>query len=300
MKRNLDSSSHMVARKRRTRGKLQYCNVHGKKRTMANMSLNEEGEWACISGSECQQGSNSAMCIVHRRSRTHRNLTKNEQDLWVCIPDSECQVAVVTEMEVCSVHDRHRTIANLSKNSDGHWVCNPEFQCQLGAVGTGEQQMCTVHVRMRTVQNLALNQEGEWVCIGGAQCKGDFTKSKTKKKTVKAKSKSNTNDDPDSITANLQYKNGNFRGALQEHFKKNGVLKFDKPEKQEGDGTEGSSDVFVTKCRIEENEDADGKEGVGHGSNKKNSIQFAALDLIIKLDLVTPEQHFEMHPETLK
>jgi len=248
------------------------------------MIMNKEGQWTCVPGKECSQGSNSAMCVEHRRSRTLGNLKQNEEGEWVCKPNGRCQLPNAKEEVMCSVHERHRTVANVSKNKNGEWVCNPGSKCQLGAVSV-QRYICSVHKRVRSAQYLSKNDEDEWICIEGDSCKVAV--------------KEEESEETASILTNKKYKDGNFRGALQDHLE-TGVLKYDKVEERVRDGEGSPTAVYLSKCRIEDNEDAYGMEGLGFGSTKKQAIQFAALDLIIKLKLVTPEQHLEIHPESLK
>merc|ERR1719495_2805734 len=39
------------------------------------------------------------------------------------------------------------------------------------------------------------------------------------------------------------------------------------------------------------------EEGTGNAANKKKSMQYASLDLILKMGLVTAEQHLKIHPQ---
>jgi len=298
MKRQLENSKQAYTSKKFRRN-FRYCYNHGKKRTWVNMIQNEEGAWTCIPGKECQVGGNAAMCTEHHRSRTLVNLTKNEDGLWVCKPNGQCQLPLVKEEVMCSVHERLRTIENVSKNENGQWVCDEGSKCKLGSGQSmrkkdEQRQICSVHQRVRTVQNLSKNDDDEWVCIEGSSCMVAEDKIKTEKKP-----KSSSKVSSASILENQRYKDGNFRGALQEHLK-TGVLKYDKAEERIRDGEGATTAVFLSKCRIEGNEDAAGMEGLGFGSSKKQAIQFAALDLIIKLKFVTPEQHLQIHPDSLK
>lgn len=308
MKRQLEHPAE--ATKRRTKRNCQWCSIHGKQRTMLNMSQNEQGEWICIEGKTCQVDNKSTMCTLHKRVRTFENLKQNDEGQWVCNPEVQCQVAVVkeeAEMLMCSVHQRLRTSENLSKNPGGEWVCNAGCRCQLGPdpTGSNERQLCIVHERMRTVQNMEMNVENEWECIEGARCKGGSsstpkgTKKKKSGKKKKKRAKPSSEASSESMLENPQYIAGNFRGALQEHFQNKGELTFDKAEQRVKEDGGTPTGVFLSKCRIENNDDTDGKEGLGYGSKKKQALQFAALDLIMKLKLVTPKQHLEMHPETL-
>jgi len=199
---------------------------------------------------------------------------------------------------MCSIHARLRTMMNVTKNDEGEWICNKGSKCQIGSgnslrVRTDmSRAICSVHQRMRTLANLSKNENDVWVCNKETSCK--VAEGKTKSKKTKASSNASS-----SILMNQRYKDGNFRGALQEYLK-TGVLKYDKVEERERDGDGDDTVVFLSKCRIEGSEDASDMEGLGYGSNKKQAIQFAALDLMIKLELLTPKQHLEVHPETLK
>lgn len=82
------------------------------------------------------------------------------------------------------------------------------------------------------------------------------------------------------IVKSEQYRKNNFRGVLQEYCQKVGgadaLLNFDTIAK--------SQKLFVSTCVI------NGVEGVGEASNKKEAIQLAALDLIVKLGLLSHEE----------
>jgi len=82
------------------------------------------------------------------------------------------------------------------------------------------------------------------------------------------------------IMESEQYRKNNFRGVLQEYCQKVGgadaLLNFDTFAK--------SQKFFVSTCVI------NGVEGVGEASNKKVAIQLAALDLIVKLGLLSHEE----------
>jgi len=283
MKRQLENSKQTWNSKK-SRRNFKYCYNHGKKRTWVNMIQNEDGYWTCILGKECQVGSDSAMCTEHHRSRTIINLKQNDDGFWVCKPNGQCQLPAASEEVICSVHERPRTIMNVSKNKAGEWVCNKGSKCQIGSGRTTDmvRAICIVHQRVRTLKNLYKNENDDWVCNEGFSCK--VAEGKTKVGS--------------SILMNQRYKEGNFRGALQEFFT-TGKLKYDKVEERVRDGEGAATAVFLSKCRIEGSEDAEGIEGLGFGSNKKQAVQFAALDLIIKLKLLTPEQHLEVHPESL-
>jgi len=82
------------------------------------------------------------------------------------------------------------------------------------------------------------------------------------------------------IIESEQYRKNNFRGVLQEYCQKVGgadaLLNFDTIAK--------SHKSFVSTCVI------NGVEGIGEASNKKEAIQHCALDLIVKLGLLSQEE----------
>jgi len=108
---------------------------------------------------------------------------------------------------------------------------------------------------------------------------------------------------PIAMTENTAYRSGNYRGALQEHLDRAGKctnLTFGTSE--ESKDTSDNSHVFVSVCKVQKLDDREvpegmdiGKEGTGHASTKKQALQFAALDLILKMGLVSAEEHQKIH-----
>jgi len=97
------------------------------------------------------------------------------------------------------------------------------------------------------------------------------------------------------IVENLQYLNGNFRGALQEYIVKQHpsvILEFT-TELQ----LNSNPGVFIAKCKAVEGENEEVKAivGTGHAGSKKSAIQFSALEFMLKLNLLTEEQHNKVH-----
>jgi len=95
---------------------------------------------------------------------------------------------------------------------------------------------------------------------------------------------------------NKQYLNGNFRGALQEYLARNnpGVALEFKTELQEPNLSPG---VFIATCRAigGDNEQLKSMVGTGHAASKKSAVHYSALEFILKLNLLTPQQHFKIH-----
>merc|ERR1711920_1105577 len=105
---------------------------------------------------------------------------------------------------------------------------------------------------------------GEWVCVMGCKCKvAQNNPNRNRSQNIK-KSSSTV------FSENMQYKSGNFRGALQEHYAGRGTLVFDEVEVRERDNER----VFLSKCRIAENDSITGNEGSGYGKRKKHAMQF--------------------------
>jgi len=94
------------------------------------------------------------------------------------------------------------------------------------------------------------------------------------------------------LVENQSYLNGNYRGALQEYFQKAKIraqLTYHTRDEMSGDAK-----VFITTCKA-----SGGKfeDGVGHASTKKAAVHFASLDFMLKIGLLTMEQHLEKHPD---
>jgi len=99
-----------------------------------------------------------------------------------------------------------------------------------------------------------------------------------------------------SILENKQYVSGNFRGALQEYLVKKhpGVtVKFETELLQQISKTV----VYVANCKAvgEVSGRFKGLVGTGHAAVKKSAIHFSALDFMMKLNLLTEAQHFQVH-----
>jgi len=93
------------------------------------------------------------------------------------------------------------------------------------------------------------------------------------------------------LVENPSYLNGNYRGALQEYFQKAKIraqLTYHTRDEMSGDAK-----VFITTCKA-----SGGKfeDGVGHASTKKAAVHFASLDFMLKIGLLTMEEHLEKHP----
>jgi len=96
------------------------------------------------------------------------------------------------------------------------------------------------------------------------------------------------------VTENMSYNNGNFRGALLEYLQKAGIASTPIYTTRE-ETTEDNTKVFITTCK-----DKEGKfeDGLGHASAKKPSIHFASLDFMLKMGLLTLDEHLEKFPNT--
>jgi len=89
------------------------------------------------------------------------------------------------------------------------------------------------------------------------------------------------------------YQSGNFRGALLEYFQKVGIParpSYATSEDTVDDGTK----IFITTCAAGDKYES----GIGHASTKKAAIHFASLDFLLKMGLLTMEEHLEKHPST--
>jgi len=91
---------------------------------------------------------------------------------------------------------------------------------------------------------------------------------------------------------NRSYLNGNYRGALQEYFQKAKIraqLTFHTRDEMSGDAK-----VFITTCKASTGKFED---GVGHASTKKAAVHFSSLDFMLKIGLLTMEEHLDKHPD---
>jgi len=100
------------------------------------------------------------------------------------------------------------------------------------------------------------------------------------------------------IIENEQYLSGNFRGALQEYLARHhpgGQLEFT-TRLQEST----KSRLFIAICKVvglsgTTDEPFKDKEGTGFASSKRGAIQFSALELMMKMNLVTADAHSSIH-----
>jgi len=100
------------------------------------------------------------------------------------------------------------------------------------------------------------------------------------------------------IIENKQYITGNFRGALQEYLVKMypGVtLRFETELLQ----SVSQSVVYLATCTVtaEQNERLNKLVGTGHAAVKKSAIHFSALDIMLKLKILTEAEHFQVHQQ---
>lgn len=133
-------------------------------------------------------------------------------------------------------------------------------------------------------------QHGKLHPAGGKESNATPKKTAQKKKGAPAK-----------MIESHQYKNGNFRSALQEHLDRGGKsanLSFTTTE-QPSEGGAKNTKLFISKCKLQAIKDQPvptTDEGIGHAGSKKKAMQYAALDLILKMGLVTAEEHVKLHP----
>jgi len=96
------------------------------------------------------------------------------------------------------------------------------------------------------------------------------------------------------VTENKSYNNGNYRGTLLEYFQKAGIVSRPTYTTRE-EVTEDNTKVFIATCISKE---GNFEDGLGHASSKKAAIHFASLDFMLKMGLLTMEEHLEKHPNT--
>jgi len=168
------------------------------------------------------------ICDTHQKRRTVQNLTQQEDGTWVCKADSECKTessfTVGGEEQICSRHGKSRTVQNLQQGDDGEWVCLRSSRCKTansggsrrrrgygggygqfprpsgygggfgpfrgfrggfprgpgcgygsrGGFGARQQRgrfQCSVHGKTRTEANLRSDGSGGWQCLPTSECK---------------------------------------------------------------------------------------------------------------------------------
>jgi len=80
------------------------------------------------------------LCETHKKKRTLQNLTEQEDGTWICNENSQCKTEGTAREssggdEVCSLHGKPRTLQNLEKNWDGNWVCIDGSRCKVAGFG---------------------------------------------------------------------------------------------------------------------------------------------------------------------
>merc|ERR1719245_61888 len=87
---------------------MQVCTVHGKRRTLPNLRINELGQWQCIDNprSVCKVNgptdpsapglpaggaAGAYICCIHGKRRSEAYVRSNGPGLWICMPGSECK-----------------------------------------------------------------------------------------------------------------------------------------------------------------------------------------------------------------
>lgn len=119
-----------------------------------------------------------------------------------------------------------------------------------------------------------------------------YAKSKTD-----AKPKKTEEEEIKPIIEHKQYLLGNFRGALMEFLhKKHPELTVEYEIKTHA--AQGKL-FYIAKCKAVGGETEEFKEleGVGQASKERPAGKLAALDYMFKLKLLTPNQHFQIHPQ---
>jgi len=193
-----------------------------------NGGLNQGGFYGI--GSQEPLRRDVQICCTHQKRRTMQNLTQQEDGTWVCNADSECKTessfTVGGEEQTCSRHGKSRTVQNLEQNDDGEWVCLRSSRCKTagsgpprrrGGRGGGYGQFsrpsgygggfgpyrgfrsgfipgqrcgygsgfgarnqrggsrgrfqCSVHGKTRTEANLRSDGSGGWQCLPTSECK---------------------------------------------------------------------------------------------------------------------------------
>lgn len=99
-------SQHMVPNDPSAQVQTQVCVIHGKKRTLQNLRVNQLGQWQCSEATMCkdyrtmQNGGQGArgqyVCSVHGKHRSEgyvrsTGVDDNGNTLWVCLPGRECK-----------------------------------------------------------------------------------------------------------------------------------------------------------------------------------------------------------------
>jgi len=150
-----------------------------------------------------------------------------------------------------------------------------------GATRKEAVQLAALDVILK--MELATRQEIEEVNSGFTGEKAEGNGGKEEAKEIK---------DLPPLVENPSYLCGNYRGALQEYFQKAKIraqLTYHTRDEMSGDAK-----VFITTCKA-----SGGKfeDGVGHASTKKAAVHFASLDFMLKIGLLTMEEHLEKHPD---
>lgn len=163
---------------------LEFCSIHGKKRSGNCLVDDGSGGKMCSPGMTCQVGAERAnagggleFCSVHGKKRRAQCLVDDGSGGMMCAPGQTCQIGaekgeVAGEPEYCSIHEKLRSANCLVDDGSGGKMCAPGLTCQIGSEPgePNETYMCSIHGKKRSAKCLILDESGSMRCAPGFEC----------------------------------------------------------------------------------------------------------------------------------
>jgi hypothetical protein len=112
----------------------------------------------------------TALCSLHGKRRTLAYLTKNKNGNYECTSASVCKTVPSSSTALCAIHGKRRSMQNLIKNSAGDLVCESHDECIVISDSSAYKQICSAHGKLRSLTHLVQTSPGVFVCGTGSIC----------------------------------------------------------------------------------------------------------------------------------
>eukprot|EP00930_Biecheleria_cincta_P087027 TRINITY_DN76291_c0_g1_i1.p1 TRINITY_DN76291_c0_g1~~TRINITY_DN76291_c0_g1_i1.p1 ORF type:complete len:306 (+),score=44.75 TRINITY_DN76291_c0_g1_i1:67-984(+) len=167
------------------------CSLHGKTRTVKNLTDDGAGGMRCLPGNECQVSGAVGAGGSRKRSAHDAWLTMLQSMIPMggdpkrarvdaAFPLMNLQSLQVPGLgmnacdNVCSVHNKKRSEQSLVDDGAGGKRCAPGMTCQMGAGAppgeASETYVCAIHAKRRSAKCLMLDPSGIICCAPGFEC----------------------------------------------------------------------------------------------------------------------------------